>query len=77
MVARAREGDPAAVGRPGRGGAPATSVVTVDLKVDKARVIGDEWRATLLVGTLNHSEAAQLGCGYSEAELAVRARLAQ
>jgi hypothetical protein len=59
------------------GSAPATSVGTLDLKVDKARVMGDEWRATLLVGTLSHSEAAQLGCGYSEAELAVRARRAQ
>ena len=57
------------------GGSPATSVAELDLRVDKARVIDDEWRATRLVGTLVHSEAAQLGCGSSEARLTVRARL--
>lgn len=56
-------------------GSPVTSAVELDLRVDKARVIDGEWRATLLVGTLDHSEAAQLGCGYSEAQLTVRARL--
>jgi hypothetical protein len=59
------------------GSAPATSVVTLDLKVDKARVIGEEWRATHFVGTVRHSESAQLDRGSSEAELAVRARLAR
>ena len=57
------------------GGSPVASAAELDLRVDRARVIGDEWRATHLVGTLGHSEAAQLGCGYSEAQLTVRARL--
>ena len=59
------------------GGSPATSAVKLDLRVDKARVIDGEWRAARLVGTLDQSEAAQLGCGYSEAQLTVRARLAR
>ena len=59
------------------GSSPATSVVTVDLRVDAAKPIGPEWRATRLVGTLEHSEAVQLGCGSSRAELTVRARLVQ
>ena len=56
-------------------GSPATSAVELDLQVERARPIDDEWRATHLVGTIDHSEAAQLGCGPSEAQLTVRARL--
>ena len=56
-------------------GSPVTSAVELDLQVERARPIDDEWRATHLVGTVDHSEAAQLGCGSSEAQLTVRARL--
>lgn len=56
-------------------GSPVTSAIALDLQVDRARLIDDEWRATYLVGTIDHSEAAQLGCGSSEAQLTVRARL--
>lgn len=56
-------------------GSPMTSAVELDLQVERARPIDDEWRATHLVGTIDHSEAAQLGCGSSEAQLTVRARL--
>ena len=52
-----------------------TSVVEIRFEVDAARPIAGAWRATRLVGTLNQSEAAQLGCVSSQAELAVRARL--
>jgi hypothetical protein len=58
-------------------GAQATTSLEIDLKVVKARVVDDEWRATRVVGTIDQSEAAQLGCRSSEARLAVRARLAQ
>jgi hypothetical protein len=51
--------------------------VTIELRVDAARVIDREWRASRLVGTLDQSEAEQLGCRYSEAEFSVRARLVQ
>jgi hypothetical protein len=56
-------------------GSPVTSSVTVALRVDDARVVGSEWLATRLVGTVSHSEGAQLGCRASSARLAVRARL--
>jgi hypothetical protein len=56
-------------------GTPVSSSVTIELRVDAARVIDREWRASRLVGTLDRSEAEQLGCRYSEAEFSVRARL--
>ncbi len=56
-------------------GTPVSSSVTIELRVDAARVIDREWRASRLVGTLDQSEAEQLGCRYSEAEFSVRARL--
>ncbi len=58
-------------------GSPTTSRVTLDLRVDAARAIGTGWRATRLIGTLDHSESPQLGCVASAAELQVRAQLAQ
>ena len=57
--------------------AHSTSSLRIDLQVVKARVIDDEWRATRVIGTIDQSEAQQLGCRSSEAELAVRARLAR
>jgi hypothetical protein len=59
------------------GGTPVTSSGTVVLHVKKAKVIGREWRATRLVGTMTHSESAQLGCRSSGATLAVNGRLLQ
>lgn len=59
------------------GGSASTSRVTLDLRVDAARAIGADWRATRLSGTLDHSESPQLGCVASAAELEIRARLVQ
>jgi hypothetical protein len=58
-------------------GSPSSSRVTIDLRIDAARAVGTEWRATRLVGTLAHSEVAQLGCVASGAELSVDARLVE
>jgi hypothetical protein len=58
-------------------GAHATSSLQIDLKVVRARALGGEWRATRVTGTIDQAEAAQLGCGSSQAELAVRARLSE
>jgi hypothetical protein len=40
-----------------------------------AKVLGREWRATRLVGTMRHSEAEQLGCNASGATLALNGKL--
>ncbi len=58
-------------------GTPSTSSVTIALRVDRAGVVDGEWRATRLLGTIDQSEVAQLGCRSAEARLAVRARLAR
>ena len=58
-------------------GARATSSVTIRFKVEAARPIDTEWRATRLLGTLSQSEDAQLGCVSSSAKLSIRARLVQ
>jgi hypothetical protein len=57
------------------GNARVTSSLTIRFKVDAARAMGAEWRATRLLGTLNQSEAAQLGCVSSRARLSIRANL--
>ena len=57
------------------GDAPVTSSGTVELRVKTAKVIGGEWRATRLVGTMSHSETAQLGCRSSGATLSLNAKL--
>ncbi|HEX6208458.1 MAG TPA: hypothetical protein VF058_08900 [Actinomycetota bacterium] len=54
-------------------GVPATSSVDVALTVEKAKVVKGRWIATRLTGTLHHAESAQLGCGTSSIDLAVRA----
>jgi hypothetical protein len=56
-------------------GTPATSSVEIEFKVVAARVIGREWRATRIVGTLDQSEPVQLGCTSSSATHSLRARL--
>jgi hypothetical protein len=56
-------------------GARVSSSVTLDLEVTKARAHEGEWRATAVEGSIEHSEAAQLGCRASRAEVAVRGRL--
>jgi hypothetical protein len=56
-------------------GTPTTSSVTLSLRIDKARPLAGEWRATRLVGTLSNSESAQLGCVSSSASLKVTAKL--
>ena len=57
------------------GGTPVTSSGTVELRVKVARVLGREWRATRLVGTMRHSEGEQLGCRASGATLALKGKL--
>ena len=57
------------------GGTPVTSSGTVDLRVKMAKVLGREWRATRLVGTMQHSEGEQLGCRSSGATLALNGKL--
>ena len=57
--------------------AQVTTSLEIDLKVVKARALNGEWRATRVVGTIDQSEAAQLGCRSSAAELDVRARLSE
>jgi hypothetical protein len=56
-------------------GSRTTSTVTIELKVTKARAVEGEWRATRLKGTLEQSEASQLGCVSSGATLTLRGRL--
>jgi hypothetical protein len=56
-------------------GSKTTSTVTIDLKVTRARAVEGEWRATRLEGTLEQSEASQLGCVTSGATLTLRGRL--
>jgi hypothetical protein len=41
------------------------STITIDIRVVKAKVIGGEWLATKVVGTLKQTEPSQLGCGSS------------
>ena len=57
------------------GGTPVTSSGTVELRVKMAKVLGREWRATRLVGTMRHSEGEQLGCRSSGATLALNGKL--
>lgn len=52
-----------------------TSSVKIELKVVKAKAIEGAWVATKLVGTLNTSSPAQLGCISARATQAVTARL--
>jgi hypothetical protein len=52
-----------------------TSSVKIELKVAKAKAIEGEWLATKLVGTVNKSSGAQLGCVSSRASQAVTAKL--
>jgi hypothetical protein len=56
-------------------GTRATSSVDISLEVSKARAIAGDWRATKLVGSLENSQAPQLGCGAASFELAVTARI--
>jgi hypothetical protein len=56
-------------------GAHVTSTLALGLRVVKVRMLGDDWRATRLVGSVRQREGAQLGCHSSEARLAVHARL--
>jgi hypothetical protein len=57
------------------GEARTASDVTLQLHVAKAKSVFGGWRAVKLVGTLKHSEPAQLGCVSSSATLAFTARL--
>jgi hypothetical protein len=57
------------------GNARGTSSVKIELKVAKAKAIEGEWLATKLVGTVNKSSGAQLGCVSSRASQAVTAKL--
>jgi hypothetical protein len=57
------------------GNTPVTSSGTVELRVEKAKVIGREWRAIRLVGGMRHSETQQLGCRSSGATLVLKGKL--
>jgi hypothetical protein len=52
-----------------------TSNVDIALKVAKAKVLGGEWRAIKLEGTIDSSETPQFGCRSAEASLTVKALL--
>lgn len=52
-----------------------TSSLGLRLKVVKARMLGNEWRATRVVGSVHQREETQLGCHSSEARLALQGRL--
>jgi hypothetical protein len=52
-----------------------TSSVRIQLKVANAKAIEGKWLATKLVGTVNKSSGAQLGCVSSRASQAVTAKL--
>jgi hypothetical protein len=56
-------------------GSRVTSALRLGLRVAKARMLGDDWRATRLVGSVRQREGAQLGCHGSSARLAVHARV--
>jgi hypothetical protein len=51
------------------------SVLTIKFHVTKARAIDGEWRASRLVGTITHYDAAQLGCVTGRATLSMFATL--
>jgi hypothetical protein len=55
-------------------GAHATTSLDITFRVTKARVRGHEWIASRVQGTYQQSEAAQLGCGSSQANATVRGR---
>jgi hypothetical protein len=56
-------------------GTRSISSVHLVLKVEKARAIGGEWRATTLAGTVTNSEASQFGCVSARAVQSVKAKL--
>lgn len=57
------------------GGTRSTSTVDLDLHVDAAEATDGEWRATRISGSMEQSEAAQLGCQAAEATFSVHGRL--
>ena len=57
------------------GDSPVTSSLAIEFKVTKAKAEAGEWVARRLVGTLEESEAAQLGCVASSATLSFTATL--
>lgn len=57
------------------GNSRSISTVTLDLHVDAAEAVGEEWLATRLSGSMKQSEAAQLGCQPAEATFSVHGRL--
>lgn len=57
--------------------APMTTTIDVDLRVVAAEALDGEWIATRLRGTIDQTDAAQLGCRSGAATMAVRARLAR
>ena len=59
------------------GDSPVTSDLAIEFRVTKAKAIDGEWRATKLVGTVEETEKAQLGCLSSSATLSITANLLQ
>lgn len=56
-------------------GTATTSTLTFKLTVKKAKAIADEWRATMLVGTLEQVDPAGLGCVGAGATYSITAEL--
>lgn len=57
------------------GNSRSISTVTLNLHVDAAEAVGEEWLATSLSGSMKQSEAAQLGCQPAEATFSVHGLL--
>ncbi len=55
--------------------APATSAYAVTLHPSKARMVGDAWTVTVVLGTIHVDTVQQLGCVASHITYAVRGRL--
>lgn len=53
------------------GSTTVVSTVTIELRVVRARAINGEWVATRLKGTMEQTEASQLGCVFSRATYAL------
>ena len=47
------------------------TTLVIHFHVTKAKAINGEWRATKFVGTLEQSEASQLGCVASHATMSI------
>jgi hypothetical protein len=58
-------------------GVPSTTTVSIKFTVTRAAVVGGEWRATKITGSLIHREAPQLSCVASGTDFTVAGTLVQ